>query len=143
MGDSFLNILFIVAIAVVFIGRTISAAQKKKEPPPKVTIPVHFEDDDDEPGYLKNLAEASVSEEVPKKSIAPKVPRLVELKEEPLFSKFQDIKTSEAPPSKGGVVRTAAASEEQKSFPLNLNKLSPMKQAVVMAEILGPPKGLQ
>ena len=120
MGDSFLNILFIIAVVAVFIVRTISSAKKKKEPEPKEKIPVHFEDEDDEdPSYFKNKAAEETIKTIEKKASA-------------------------APPPKGGVSRpTAAPVELQKGFPNNLNKLSPLKQAVVMAEILGPPKGLQ
>jgi len=145
MGDSFLNILFIIAVVAVFIVRTISSAKKKKEPEPKEKIPVHFEDEDDEdPSYFKNKAAEETIKTIEKKaSVIETIP--LSQAAEALPSQIKNVrKASAAPPPKGGVSRpTAAPVELQKGFPNNLNKLSPLKQAVVMAEILGPPKGLQ
>ena len=144
MGDTFLNILLIIAVIVVFIVRTISAAKKKKEPEPKEKIPVHFEDDED-PSYFKNKAAEEIIKTIEKKASVFEVIPISQTAEGPLPSQNKNIKKASAAPSpKGGAGRTAAAPEEpQKGFPYNLNKLSPLKQAVVMAEILGPPKGLQ
>jgi len=145
MGDSFLNILLIIAVIVVFIVRTISAAtKKKKEPEPRVKIPVHFEDDED-PAYFKTRVADEIQKKLEKKLSALEVLPLSQTAETFLPSQSKNIrKASAAPSPKGGAGRTAAAPEEpQKGFPYNLNRLSPMKQAVVMAEILGPPKALQ
>jgi len=145
MGDTFLNVLFIVVVAVVFIGRTILSAKKKKEPPPKVVIPVHFEDD--EPAYFKNKAANESPRTTTAKPAIKKAPALAlplsTITEIPLSNQVQSArKTPDASQAKTGPVRVPVPTPEQQRFPLNLNHLSPLKQAVVMAEILGPPKGL-
>jgi len=154
MGDSVLNVIFIIAVIAVFIVRTISSAKKKQEPEPKVKIPVHFEDDE-EPSYFKAKAadEIQKKDEIPKKIekklSALETQPLGQIVEVPLPSQIKNVKkASAASTPKGGAVRATAAPaaapvEQQKGFPYNLNRLSPMKQAVVMAEILGPPKALQ
>jgi hypothetical protein len=48
-----------------------------------------------------------------------------------------------APAARSTTAGGRAASSEQGGFAFNLKHLSPLKQAVVMAEILGTPKGLK
>jgi len=144
MGDTFLNVLFIVVAAVVLVVRTILSTKKKKEPPPKVVIPVHFEDD--EPVYFKNRAKNESPKTTAAKPAVKKAPALSlplsTVTEIPLSNQAQSVKKApDASPSKSGPVRAPVPAPEQ-YFPLNLGHLSPLKQAVVMAEILGPPKGL-
>ena len=126
------NVIFIVIAVIVLIGRVVfDSKRKKKPPPPKEKIPVHFVDGE------KNI---------PKARPVVKKPKVV-----PLFSTsledspFSPIKY---PFQENGMtnlqqapVKTAVP--EKKDFSFNLNNLSPMQQAVVMAEILGPPKGMQ
>ena len=140
MGDSILNVLFIVVIIAVFVVRTILSAKKEKEPPPKVVIPVHFEDE-------KEPAVKKIQAAIPKKPVK-KAPLFETLPldpaiEMPLSSQVQNKKKApNAAASKSGPVRAPVIPPEPQRSPLNLDHLSPLKQAVVMAEILGPPKGL-
>jgi len=138
MGDTFFNIIIIVAVVIV-IGRTIFQMKKKPEPPPR--IPVHFEDDG-EPVSLKSKVPAAVPKAVPKKVLAPKTIPLSQFESKPL-GQFRNSKVPEIPSSKPAVRIPAAAPQGQTGFPFNLNNLSPMKQAIVLAEILGPPKGMR
>ena len=148
------NLIFIAVAMAIFIGRTVVQARKKKEeeknpppPPPKPQVQaLHFElkddDEDDIPGYLKKPAAAPVAK-VAKQPVKP-------TKKQPssLLTKASAVKKKDMPipanvdklfQNKGTAV---AASSEQSGFSFNLDHLSPMKQAVVMAEILGPPKGM-
>jgi len=147
MGDSFLNVIFIIAVIVVFIVRTISAAKKKQQPPPKVEIPVHFEDDE-EPAYFKNLAAETAPKTPVQKPFEQRIPGQdllphIKAMEQQLSSQKQNVKKTAAPKDKAKQTEAAPLAKQQQSFPQNLSNLSPLKQAVVMAEILGPPKGLQ
>ena len=127
----FSNIVFIVIALVVFIGRALLQARKKKEPPPRVHIPVHFEDDE-----KPRIAAASAAAAKP---VAPKaVKRHLDQPMPPPLS----TQAAAAPPEKAGEALPKAAPQERKGFSLNLSHLSPLKQAVVMAEILGTPKGM-
>jgi hypothetical protein len=129
MGDSLFNIIIVLIPVAIFIGRIVLQAQAKRKPePPKrqPPIPVHFEDyDDDERQFapsafsrqaINNKARADTYDPPPLADSALKPPPVIK------------AKTPSAEPVQGF---------------LNLNHLSPMKQAVVMAEILGPPKGMQ
>ena len=124
------NVIFIVIAVVVLIGRVVFQAKKgKSPPPPKEKIPVHFIDEE---------------EDLPKPRPVRKKPKAV-----PLFS--TSLEDSPLSPTKYSFQEAAnlqqapvkTAVPEKKDFSFNLNKLSPMQQAVVMAEILGPPKGMQ
>jgi hypothetical protein len=129
MGDSLFNIVIVLIPVAIFIGRIVLQAQAKRKPEPprkQPPIPVHFEDyDDDERQFvpsafskqaINNKGRADTYNPPPSLDSAPKPPPLIK------------AKTPSAEPAQGC---------------LNLNHLSPMKQAVVMAEILGPPKGMQ
>jgi len=129
MGDSLFNIIIVLIPVAIFIGRIVLQAQAKRKPePPKrqPPIPVHFEDyDDDERQFapsavskqaINNKAKADTYNPPPVVNSAPKPPPVIKAK--------------------------APSAEPVQGF-LYLNHLSPMKQAVVMAEILGPPKGME
>jgi len=129
MVDSLFNIIIVLIPVAIFIGRIVMQAQAKRKPePPKKQppIPVHFEDYDDDD---RQFAPSAVSRQVinnKAKADTYNPPPLVD-------------SSSKPPP----VIKAKTSSAEPVQGFLNLNKLSPMKQAVVMAEILGPPKGLQ
>ena len=152
MFDSFANLLFVFVALAIFIVRTVVEARKKKAPPPRVP-PVHFEDGKKAPAsgnkrieegeyspylsrgaseYSKGMTTQSTTK-ARKKQSQPLAARAV--KDTDLLSVTAD-KTS---PAKG---ITPPVSPERR-IGLNLNHLSPMKQAVVMAEVLGPPKRIQ
>ena len=133
---SFPNLIFFALAIAVFIGRTLVAAKKRKTepppPPPKVPA-LHFEqDDDDIPGYLKTPRPAAkAAKTAPKKQPAAVKP--APAKDTPPADKIAPVK---------GTLPPGSLAAGQADFTLNLAHLSPMKQAVVMAEILGPPKGM-
>jgi len=142
MGDTFLNVLFIVVVVAVFIVRTILGAKKKKEPPPKVVIPVHFEDDREPEPVIKKTQAAIQKKPVKKAPFFEALP-LDPAIELPLSGQAQNKKkTPDAAASKSGAARAPVIPQAPQRSPLNLDHLSQLKQAVVMAEILGPPKGL-
>ena len=165
MERSFSNIIFIILAVVIFIGRTVVQAKKKKAPPPKKPaaksvpqkpkISVHFEDDK-EPDYFRNKTPARVSKTDTKTQVTHAAlaaqgshaarSQKAALTKSLVLEKFpfdEPIPAASGIPSfKNPAASTRAASPERGGF-ANLTQLSPLKQAVVMAEILGPPKSLQ
>jgi len=132
MPDSIFNVIIVLIPLAIFIGRIVLQAQAKRKPaPPKKQppIPVHFEDYDDEDE--RQFAPSAVSKQVSKQVIDHK-DRADTYNPPPLMDS-----APKPPPLKKAKTLSA---ESVQGF-LNLNHLSPMKQAVVMAEILGPPKG--
>ena len=154
MFDSIVNYFFIFIVMVIFIGRTILQARsrhKKESSPP---IPVHFEDEDEgesipSPGYRnedslpytlsRGAAEYSKGLQTPGMKAPPHMSPAKLAMSQPFIPQSQ---AAAAVPVKGGELPQGAA-PGQAGFFLRLNQLSQLKQAVVMAEILGPPKGLE
>jgi hypothetical protein len=129
MGDSLLNIIIVLIPVAIFIGRIVVQAQSKRNPPSPVKqrpIPVHFEDDeDDDERQYRPSSVSSLPVQVKKDSVD--------------ASHISVNSVPELPPMK----KAKPLSVEPAHGFLYLNHLSPMKQAVVMAEILGPPKGME
>ena len=136
MPESIFDVLIFALAIVFFLGRVVYRAKNKtREPPPKVKIPVHFEDEK-ESEYFKGKAPA-VAAKAGKKNISSKVKKPPALKQP--VNPPQQESSPDAP-----LLRTPAnKTTSDKNFLNNLGHLSPMKQAVVLAEILGTPKGLQ
>jgi hypothetical protein len=133
MGDSLFNIIIVLIPVAIFIGRIVLQAQAKRRPePPKrqPPIPVHFEDyDDDE----RQFAPSAVSKQA--------INRAVNNKDRAdAYSPPPVVDSAPKPPP---AIKAKTPSAEPVQGFLYLNHLSPMKQAVVMAEILGPPKGMR
>jgi hypothetical protein len=131
MFDSLSNIIIVLIPLAVLIGRIVLRAQAKRKPePPKKQppIPVHFEDYDDEDRRVFSPS-------------AVKKPEIQNKEKNEAYDRPIPM-DSAANPLK--MAKTHAAEPAQSALSVfNLNRLSPMKQAVVMAEILGPPKGMQ
>jgi len=128
MVDSFFNIIIVLIPIAIFIGRIVSQAQAKRKPaPPKrqPPIPVHFEDYDDEE---RRFAPSAVTKPAMNNKDKTDAYMPLPVNSAPIPPPLKKAKTSYAEPAQGF---------------LNLNHLSAMKQAVIMAEILGPPKALQ
>jgi len=143
MFENFSNLIFIAVALAIFIGRTVAQARRNREaeaekekapaPPPRPRVQaLHFEDDDDA-GYVKKPAAPVRTAKQPIKK--------------PVVKPVSTLKKEIAPPANveklfpiKGTARAAVS--EQAGFSFKLDHLSPMKQAVVMAEILGPPKGM-
>jgi len=140
---SFGYVIFIIIVVVVFVIRAVAQAGKKHEEPPP--IPVHFEDDIEEPSAVRDTVHKSAPVKPPAVSAA----KMGQYRPLPQLSLSPNVTTAaraapapKVSPAYGSPVGAGAASTGQKGIALNLNHLSPMKQAVVMAEILGTPKGL-
>jgi len=141
-------IIILIPIAIV-IGRIVVRYRNRHNPPPpsppQPHIAIHFEDDDDDSEYQ---AKPAAVLEKPKEFLQP--PMFRAPMEANFKSKLFDTPAVvPAPRAPGPVVRPLAppvpppASQSQENGLPNLDHLSPLKQAVVMAEILGPPKALQ
>ena len=127
MFDSFFNLIIVLIPLAIFIGRIVVRARGKHHPPPKPTlIPVHFEDDGEEEEYLPYALENQeyfrepLRKQHEEKALVPPV----------IYNRVFSETETRAPPV------------SVKDFSHRLNRLSPMKKAVVMAEILGSPKGM-
>lgn len=131
MFDSIFDNIFILIPIAIIIGRIVVQARKKKQPPPppprrrQPVIPVHFEDDKEDRPPRR---------EVKVQSIIPAAPQYTAVYEAGLSNSEALVDDKVNLPRK--------APSEPRAFTFNLNNLSAMKQAVVMAEILGPPKGM-
>ena len=135
MFDTIFNLIIILIPAAIIVGRIVVGARNKRNPPPvpaQPRIPVHFEDDNN---YFKRQLSAKQPETRPHVPTPP--PKLAVLAPEA----FPPAAASGVKLAPGRPV--AAAPSGHKDFTLNLSHLSPLKQAVVMAEILGPPKGME
>ena len=142
MGGSFINILVVLILLSVFISRTVIRARsqnRKKQEPPRRRVPVQRVDNDVphwERAAALEMTDGSTAAETAQRTM-PKAALVSEKKApEPVFIP--------APVNTTLPVRTNTGSGA--AFPgsgwINVNHLSPLKQAVVMAEILGPPKGM-
>ena len=135
MVDTVFNLIIILVPVAIVVGRIVVGARNKRNPPPapaQPRIPVHFEDDDS--NYFQKRTPTKAAETKPR-SQTTFIPSEV----------FPPAAVSGSKPSPmpGKAVAATAAPSRQKDFTLNLSHLSPLKQAVVMAEILGPPKGME
>jgi hypothetical protein len=134
MFDSLSNIIIVLIPLAIFIGRIVLQAQAKRRPEPprkQPPIPVHFEDDDDEDD--RQFAPTAVSRQAINKAINSK----------DRADTFNPLPLMDNAPKPPPVIKAKTPSVEPVRGSLDLSHLSPIKQAVVMAEILGPPKGLQ
>jgi hypothetical protein len=140
MFDTVINLIIILIPAAIVVGRIVVGARNKRNPPPapaQPKIPVHFEDDEN---YFKRYIPAKVTP-ARKPETRPHVPTPP--------PKLATRAPEAFPPAAGSGVtplparQAAAAPSGHKDFTLNLSHLSPLKQAVVMAEILGPPKAME
>jgi len=141
---SLFNLVIILIPLAIFVGRIVVQARGKHSPPPK--IPVHFEDDkDDEDNYEGPKASAEyvkalsdLRNKLTSKAGKKVTPSMASVNRGAVESSTA-FRASTAP----GKIAPAQAVQGEKGFPQNLARLSPLKQAVVMAEVLGPPKALR
>ena len=125
--DSIFNLVIVLVPIAIIIGRLVAQVKSKHAPPkPQPRIQVHFEDDDDYHGPKASqayaLSTAASSQDLPLKPT-------------------EMIPTKNKAPAPRALPKPAYKGQE--GFLPGLNRLSPMKQAVVMAEVLGPPKALR
>jgi len=129
MFDSIFDIMIVLIPLAIFIGRMVLQARNRHNPQPakkQLPIPVHFEDYDDEDD--RQFSPSAGLKTVIKKDRAD------------TYSPPPPMNSAPKPPP---LKKAKAPSAEPAQGFLNLNHLSPMKQAVVLAEILGPPKGIE
>ena len=134
MFDTVFNLIIILVPVAIVIGRIVVNARNKRNPPPKPAqphIPVHFEDDD------SNYFQKRTPDKAPETRSNVQTARVKEAFPPTVSSGVKPA------PTPGKAVAATAAPSRQKDFTLNLSHLSTLKQAVVMAEILGPPKGME
>ena len=139
MFDTVFNLIIVLIPAAIIIGRIVVGARNRRNPPPapaQPRIPVHFEDEDS--NYFNNRAPTKAAPDRPTEARLRGQTALIPNKVFPTTA-VSGIKPSPAP----GKTVTPAAPSGQKDFSINLNHLSALKQAVVMAEILGPPKAME
>ena len=160
MFDSIFNLLIFLIPLAMFIGRIVYQARSKHESPPD--IPIHFEDDEDEEEERLATRDVSAAEqdrqnndEFRPYSLYKGVSennRNLPIQTHPASARVvSQMSNSQGQPvvtlpvtKMGNLPQTttpAAAAGQRLSQ--RLNHLSPLKQAVIMAEILGTPKGLQ
>ena len=166
MFSSLPNLVILLIPLAIFIGRMVVEARKKREGQPK--IPVHFEDGEEE-APLKNKAPVSLNDDnhefYPhtisretldhnKGSVAPGMAaqsatmaaassrRSLSNMASTGLAPSSDI--SFRPVSEAGSVTSVSRGTGTPAgrLPPTISRLPPLKQAVVMAEILGTPKGL-
>ena len=147
MFDGLPNLFFLLIPLAIFIGRMVFEARARRDrSPAQPKIPVHFEDEDDDEEtergfFLRNHAEHTPAAPVP--SVPAKAPAAGALGA--MFS----ASPAAIPPGAGAGLAAQPAPPPPPSprgapgLPPNIKRLPPLKQAVVMAEVLGPPKGLQ
>ena len=145
-------VIFLIPLALV-VSRVVGRLRAKKNPPPPVKkkpaqayVPVHFEvdtntaDDDDSSAYFRKR---NAAEDTP---LRPQTTRRKAQKNvaAPFTPKPELLSTAVPIPQAAVPLRNLGpASQTRRSFEFELNHLSALKQAVVMSEILGQPKGMK
>ena len=145
------NIVIALLLLVFLVGRVVLRVRTKRAapPPPPPHIPLAFEDEEEDDDYEYEFYAGMPEEVVPVLKQAPKpVPKpeastAIPLSETPLAIEENDNfnKVSASRTSGQIQAREASMPASEQNFSLNLSHLSPLKQAVVFAEVLGPPKG--
>ena len=168
MFDSiFDSIIILIPIALLIVRFLVQARGKsKRQPQPeRPPIPVHFEDDIEEEPWVKideDVKETPQKPSVVKSNKSPLFPAVFEesyagVRQAALPSMRTAFDTQPGPhgadsDSRGSLFGKPVAARKDSRPPvpqtkpdffLNLSKLPPLKQAVIMAEVLGPPKALQ
>ncbi|MDR0512795.1 MAG: hypothetical protein LBG93_06805 [Treponema sp.] len=146
MFENFSNLIFIAIALAIFIGRTVARARKEREeaadekkaappPPPQPRVQsLHFEEKERDEG--RKAPAAAKLAKPPAKKPAPKVVQQPTRREIPPAITAEQLFPARA-------VAPVAAVRQQDDFSFNLGNITPLQQAVVMSEILGPPKGLR
>ena len=140
MFDSFFNVIIVIIALTVFIGRTIYQvrAKRREESPEQQQRQAIFEDDEED--NYRDLAYYVEQEEKKAKEAAPKKAAPKKVSTERLL---EDTGLIQTPISQVLPPRPVVSVQAQSGGLQNLKLLTPLKQAVVMAEVLGTPKGLQ
>ncbi|MCL2205142.1 MAG: hypothetical protein FWB82_01290 [Treponema sp.] len=140
MFENFSNLIFIAIALAIFIGRTVARARKEREeaadekkaappPPPQPRVQsLHFEE--------KAPAATKLAKPPAKKPAAKVV-------QQPTRREIPPAVTAEQLFPAKAMAPVAAVRQQDDFSSFNLGNITPLQQAVVMSEILGPPKGLR
>ena len=140
MFENFSNLIFIAVAIAIFVGRTVAQAKKKREqeeeappPPPPRAPALHFEEKEED-DFVRRIQPPKPKPPA-KKPVAAKVASSAKKDAAPPTITAEQLFPARAMP-------IVIPAQRQEEFSFNLSHLSPLKQAVLMAEILGPPKAL-
>ena len=152
MFDAPFEIFFVLIPLGIFIGRAVLRLRNRRAapPPPPPRIPVALEDEDDDYEYEFYAGmpddvvpvRKQVPKPVPKQEASTAIPfreTSLAIDENDNFNKVSKIFSGSGQIQAAKEIVTPAT---EQNFSFNLGHLSPLKQAVVMAEVLGPPKGM-
>ena len=162
MFDSLFNLLIVLIPISIFIGRAVVQARSKHAPPPqRESRPlIHFEEEEDEdvPHWQRASALEYSREPAAKPALKPAgAARTPQSFADKIFKDLYTDTKPDVPSLASAEISPSAAikkvqanvplpkerKEALPSGPFNLGRLSPLQQAVVMAEILGPPAALR
>ena len=148
--DGLLNLVIVLIPLAIFIGRAITSAQRKFQstsPEKKIDVPKKEEDTpfifSREKSENQKEIEQKIQATATRNEAAAKKKRQTPTVSVPLETPSLAAKESDLLSGAKTPVAPAVKTTQQGGFALNLSYLSPLKQAVVMAEVLGAPKGLK
>jgi len=146
--DSLFNIIIIMIPLAIFIGRAVVQARSKHNPPPPAPTPppIHFEEEEEEEYFHAihmreeqghfHAAHLREAPEPPQKPLPAPAP----VQKRPLGGEMPSLGAAF---SSLTPVQPVISPKIPAEPVFNLAHLSQMQQAVVMAEVLGPPKASQ
>jgi len=155
--DEYFNIIIFLIPLAIFIGRAVSTARNRGKNAPETVsenkpTPLHFEEDGDwEEEYPDREKKATARDLYYQGAPPPKPsPPMNPLGTYPLEEKVEpfpsfSVASRTVSRTVSNLVEAPVQTVNKTEFPgtLNIKHLSVLKQAVVMSEILGTPKGLQ
>ena len=156
--DEYLNIIIFLIPLAIFIGRAVSSARNKGKnaaelPEEKRPTPLHFEEDKEWEEEYPDQAKKATARDLyyqgapPPKPLPPMNPLGSSFPLEEKVEPFPSFSVASRTVSRtvSNLVEAPVQLVNKTEFPgtLNIKHLSVLKQAVVMSEILGTPKGLQ
>lgn len=156
MFDSLVNLIFVLIPVAILIGRGIMQARAKYArtdvPPPP---PLHFEEAEEvelapnaealspERNFLPmNFPAEKVWEEAAKQAVPPAPKQAPQPEPAPLHSPPPPLRPRTTQNLTGGIQPQVLSRPAPQTWLSGMARLTPLQQAVVMAEILGRPKGM-
>jgi hypothetical protein len=134
----FLIIIGIIYVVVYIVRLSRKAKSSAPPAPPRPAVEEDFfvKDEEDETPFRRQAAEAAVTHAAPRAYVS----------EPPVFDAHDDSakEAAASPAAEAEAPRVTAGgnSRTNRGFPQKLDTLPPLKRALVMAEILGKPKGM-
>jgi hypothetical protein len=131
------NLPFLIIIGIIYVVVYIVRLSRKAKSPDRPPQPAAVEEDyfvkdeEDETPFRRQAAE--VTRAAPRAYVS----------EPPVFNAHDDgTEAAASPAAEAAASRAAGNSRTNRGFPQKLDTLPPLKRALVMAEILGKPKGI-